>query len=312
MKPTTAPKFRISTLYDQLPPKRTSGARKSSGWISWLCGTRESPKTAALKSLIWTNPTPFLRGPKSARDSKIGWPWCIRNGKGRFPGDGCSSREWLGLRSLGGGYLLWGLADIYQWRFSSNQSMGIKGLPVCMTWHSEWRKSSPFSITFKKAFSALGGNPILLRCLPKSQSGSRNGSKTKHIWFPNGPWIWNDFSTRRTYLRPSWLDRSAAWEMRWDISTSSWANLSPCLPLFVIFRVRYLLDCQNQLLEVNYHWSINQDGGQTKKCLSLAMLLNSRPSLVLRWYSTDTILSLRCERDNTFSGHNSAAGPPLG
>lgn len=150
------------------------------------------------------------------------------------------------------------------------QLMGInKDSPVCIIWHSEWRKSNPFSNNPRKTFKTLGGNPTLLRCLPSNQSGSLKGSNTRHACFPNDPWIWKESSTVRTCAWPWWSDLSPIWETCWDISSSFWADFCAPSPLFVILRVIYLLDCQKWLQGISYGTHRNE-WGRTNREMSFA------------------------------------------
>lgn len=60
----------------------------------------------------------------------------------------------------------------------------------------------------KKALRTFVGTPMLPRCLPRRQSGSRNGSETRQIWSPDIPRTRNDSLTSLIYAEPSCLDPS--------------------------------------------------------------------------------------------------------
>jgi len=96
------------------------------------------------------------------------------------------SRRWLSCpQSPTVSYQLWGLCILPL--ASLSFKMLCSNLPVCIIWHSEWRKSRPCKTSFRKALRIVGGNPTVPRCRPRSQRGSLSGSNTIPRCSPKGP-----------------------------------------------------------------------------------------------------------------------------
>lgn len=147
-------------------------------------------------------------------------------------------------------------------------------------WHSEWRKSRPRKMSFKKALRIGGDNPTVPRCRPSIQSGSLNGPKAKQRCSPTNPRTTKESSTTLTYLPSSHF--AGIREIRRDTSSSPLAYLRSPSKQLVIFNATYLFCCHGHV-EAIYWYHIHPKTCVVQTYSSPVPITPSSPFQSLAW-----------------------------